>query len=152
MVERCAECGAMLPAGSTCQSIFDECLALEYTNLAFGKVHMLTVACFMIQHGRYSDEALRWIETQLQDHLEHGVAARHIRQKAAQQTHQANRAWKVLRPAGAAPLPRVAWTITIADSVPHLRDAEQYCQQIERWARATLQEMNQLQSSNEQPS
>jgi hypothetical protein len=26
---------------------------------------MLTVACFMIQHGRYSDEALAWIAQKL---------------------------------------------------------------------------------------
>ena len=150
MVERCAECGAVSPAGSTCQSIFDECLALEYTDPAYGKVHILTVACFMIQHGRYSDEALTWIEAQLQDHLEHGVAVQHIRQKAAQQTRQTNRTWKVLRPVGAAPLPSVAWSVTLADVAPYLQDAEKYCQQIERWALATLQEMKQLHSGGEQ--
>ncbi len=54
----CPVCGAVLPEGSTCQSIFDEFLNLEYTDPAYGQVHYLTVTCFMIQHERYSDEAL----------------------------------------------------------------------------------------------
>lgn len=140
MSEGCDECGAVLPDGMTCQSIFDECLALELTDPAYGKVHMLTVACFMIQHGRYSDEALAWIGPQLQDHL-NGVPARYIRQRAARGTQQANRSWKAVREAGAAPLPRINWSVTMADVATSLRDASLYCQQVERWTRATLQEM-----------
>ncbi len=47
MSERCTECGAVLPEGSTCQTIFDEFLILEYTNPVYGQVHFLTVACFI---------------------------------------------------------------------------------------------------------
>lgn len=143
--QRCPECGALCPAERTCQSIFDECMVLEYAHpTAFGKVHMLSVACFMIQHGRYSDEALTWIEQQLREHLEHGVPVQHIRQKAARQTQQRGRTWKVTRPKGAAALPHVAWSMTIVDIVPALQDPDRYCQEVERWARNTLQEMHQL--------
>ncbi|WP_126630376.1 DUF5946 family protein [Dictyobacter alpinus] len=141
MPERCAECGAVLPAGRTCQSIFDECLGLEMANPAYyGQVHMLTVACFMIQHGRYSDEARNWIATQIQDHL-NGVPVQYIRQRAAGGVKQANRSWQIMREAGAAPQPRVDWSITMVDIVPSLQDASLYCNQIERWARATVDEM-----------
>lgn len=57
----CPECGATWLEDSTCQSVFDEFLVLEYSDPAYGEVHFLTVVCFMIQHGRYSDEALVWI-------------------------------------------------------------------------------------------
>jgi hypothetical protein len=139
MSERCASCGAVLPPGRTCQSIFDECLVLEL-DPAYGKVHLLTVACFMIQHDRYSDEALIWIEPQLRDNL-NGVPVQHIRQRIAKETQQANRTWKVVREAGARSLPKVAWSVTIADVVPFLQDASGYCEQVQQWARATLQEM-----------
>ncbi|GER90619.1 hypothetical protein KDW_47810 [Dictyobacter vulcani] len=140
MSERCAECGGVLPVGRTCQHIFDECLALELTDHAFGKVHMLTVACFMIQHGRYSEEALSWIGPQVQDHL-NGVPARYLRQRAASAVANTKHPVKILRDAGAEPQPRVDWSVTIVDVVPFLQDADAYCEQIERWARATVHEM-----------
>jgi hypothetical protein len=60
MPARCAECGAVLPEGETCQTIFESFMALEFSDLAYGEVHFLTVACYMIQHGRYGDEVLAW--------------------------------------------------------------------------------------------
>ena len=147
MTTHCAECGVSLLDEKTCQSIFDECLMLEYLHPeAFGRVHMLLVACFMIQHERYSDEALIWIEEQLRAHLEQGVSVQHIRRRTSQEAKSGTRTWKITRPEGAAALPKVAWSVTIADIVPALQDAEHYCQEVERWARATLREMPQLTS------
>ena len=57
MRSTCTECGAALDE-TTCQSIFDSFLVLEFSEAAYGAVHMLTVACFMIQYRRYSDEGL----------------------------------------------------------------------------------------------
>ena len=108
---------------------------------------MLTVACFLIQHERYSDEALRWIERQLRANLEEGISADQIRRQANQQVQQAQRTWKVTRSPGAPALPKAAWSITIADvdagclDENGLPDAERYCQLIRQWARATHSEM-----------
>jgi hypothetical protein len=53
----------------------------------------------------------------------------------------ATRPHKVTRQAGAPPLPKVNWSLTIADVVRSMQDPEQYCQQVKQWARATLQQM-----------
>ena len=141
MSNRCAECGAVLPAGSTCQALFDEFLTLEFTNPAYGRVHFLTVACFMIQHGRYSDAGLAWIQATLRAYLEQDLTVPQLRRLAARDTGSHTRTWKVTRAADAPPLPKIAWSLTIADVAPTVSDPEAYCAQVTQWARATLREM-----------
>jgi len=145
MSERCSECGALLPEGSTCQSIFDEFLSLEFTNSEYGKVHYLTVTCFMLQHGRYSDEAFIWARSTLRAYLDEQLTAQQIRQRAANKTDNAIRTWKVSRPADAPPLPKVAWSMTIADVASSMQSPERYCAQIEKWAQATLPQAEDVQ-------
>lgn len=143
----CAECGAKLSAGESCQALFEAFLALEFSDPAFGAVHFLTVACFMIQHGRYSDAALAWIERALCAHLEEGAAVEEIRRQAAQDARQDARTWKVPRQAGEPALPRRAWSMSIAEVAAQFlgasgpADPARYCALVEQWARATLAEM-----------
>jgi hypothetical protein len=134
----------VLPEGANCQSLFDELLALEFSDMAYGAVHFLTGACFMIQHNRYSDEALAWIEDKLRAHLERGVPIHQVRRQAARETQQATRTWRVERQPGARQLPEVAWSMTIADAFAARNDAERYRQVVTEWARAVLQEMQSL--------
>ena len=141
MAECCPECGAVLSAGSTCHTIFEECLSLEYTNLAYGQVHLLTVACFMIQHGRYSDEALTGMQPLLRAALDEQLSAQHLRERAAKGMSDATRSWKVIRQPDAPPLPKVAWSVTIADVAQSMQDPQKYCEQVKQWARVTLQQM-----------
>ena len=56
MTKICPLCGAKWKNSLTCQEMFDEFLALEFSDAAYGKVHLLTVTCFMTQHQRYSDQ------------------------------------------------------------------------------------------------
>ena len=140
----CPECGAILSEGSSCQTIFDSFLILEFTDPAYGEVHMLTVACFMIQHGRYSDEALNWIEEKLRATLEGGITAEQIRRQASKETGQEKRTWKVTRRTGDSPLRKIAWSMTIADVASKYHDAESYRDCINQWARRTLLEMKPL--------
>ncbi|HEY3992111.1 MAG TPA: DUF5946 family protein [Ktedonobacteraceae bacterium] len=144
MSERCAECGAVLAGGSTCQTIFEELLSLEYTNPAYGQVHFLTVACFMIQHGRYSDEALRWIQSSLRAYLDEQLSVQLLRQHAAKGMNDAVRTWKVTRQADASPLPQISWSVTIVDVARDMQNAEKYCEHVKQWAHATLQQMPSL--------
>jgi Family of unknown function (DUF5946) len=137
----CPECGALLGEGETCQSIFESFLALEYSDPGYGKVHFLTVACFMIQHGRYSDDALVWIAEKLLLNLEEGVPAEKIRRRAAKETEQSGRSWKVNRSPDAPPLPKIVWSMTIADVAARYRDTESYCELMIDWACSTLREM-----------
>ncbi|MDQ2904442.1 MAG: DUF5946 family protein [Chloroflexota bacterium] len=54
------------------------------------------------------------------------------------------RTWKVTRRADAPPLPKVAWSMTIADVAQSLQDPEEYCEQVTQWARTTLQQMESM--------
>jgi len=150
MSTTCPECGAALGENSSCQSIFDQLLVLEFSDPAYGEVHMLTVACFMIQHGRYSDEAMAWIERQLRLNLEGGIPPEQIRQQAARLADQGRRTWRVVRQPGVAPLPKIAWSMTIADVAAQYRDAESYCELVKKWARLTLLEMSPYSSGHSQ--
>ncbi len=144
MPTTCPECGAALNNGNTCQSIFDSFLVLEFSDPAYGVVHMLTVACFMIQHGRYSDAALAWITQQLRANLEDGIPVSQIRRQAARETGQGARTWKVTRRPEEPPLPRIPWSMTIADVAAGAQDAHNYCELVKNWARTTLNEMKPL--------
>jgi hypothetical protein len=139
----CPECGARLSEGRTCQSIFDEFLILDFTDPGYGEVHMLNVACYMIQHGKYSQSGLDWIAEKLRLHLE-GTPTQKIRRMAGREVGQGQRDWKVTRRPDEPPQPRIAWSMTIADVQREVRDAESYREQIRRWARLTLQEMQPL--------
>ncbi|HEY3345686.1 MAG TPA: DUF5946 family protein [Anaerolineaceae bacterium] len=144
MADICPECGAVLTDHASCQEVFDAFLVLEFSDPGYGEVHMLTVACFMIQHGRYSDTALTWIEQQLRANLEGGIPPAQILRQAAAATNPAKRTWKVTRQPCEPPLPKIAWSVTIADGADQYQDAGSYCAWVRRWARTTLQEMKPL--------
>ena len=94
----------------------------------------------MLQHGRYSDEAFIRAKSTLRAYLDEQLIPQQIRQRAAKETNGAIRTWKVTRQADALPLPKVAWSMTIADVAQSTQDPEKYCEQIEQWARTTLQQ------------
>lgn len=144
MTSACPECGAQLEDGTTCQSIFDSFLALEFSDPAYGEVHFVTVACFMVQHGRYSDAALAWIQPKLRAYLEEGLPVSELRRQAAGETNNADRDWKVLRAAQDRPLPKVAWQVTITDVAAHAGEAQSYCAWVRRWGASVLQQMEAL--------
>jgi hypothetical protein len=141
---KCPDCGAILPNGLTCRSVFDEFIALELTDPEFGAVHLLTVACYMIQHGGYTDEALIWIEGKLRDYLEKGIPTEQIRQKAQKETPQDRRKWKVSRRSGDPPQVKIPWSMTIVAVATNYHNAESYRELIKQWARTTLEEMKPL--------
>lgn len=141
MSKRCAECGAVLDTERSCQAIFEEFLALEYTNPAYGKVHFLTVACFMLQHRRYSDQALSGMYDLLRAYFEEHLTDQQLRQRTASNLGQVSRSWKITRRASDPPLPFVPWSMTIADVARSMQHPDEYCERITAWARVTLQEM-----------
>ena len=144
MSVRCPECGAVLSEGSTCQTIFEEFLSIEYTDPEYGQVHFLTVACFMIQHGRYSDESLAGMQSLLRAYLDEELTPQQLRERATKGMNHATRPRKITRQADAPPLPKVAWSLTIADVAQSMQTPEEYCQQVKQWAHATLQQMPSL--------
>ena len=141
MLTRCAECGAALREGTTCHTIFESFMALEFSDPAYGEVHFLTVACFMIQHRRYSDEALTWIQTALRAYLDEGITGHELSRRVARALGQTTRTWKVPRQPDAPPLPDIAWDITIADVAQSAHNATFYRDHVTRWARRTLAQL-----------
>ena len=141
MPGRCADCGAVLSDEMSCEEFFSAFLVLEFSDPAYGAVHFLTVACFMIQHGRYSDEGMAWMEQKLRKYLDEGIPVEEIRRQANEEADQARRGWKVTRPHNARPLPKIAWSMTIADVARNYHNAEEYRELIREWARVTLKEM-----------
>ncbi len=145
-MEKCPECGAEWPEGQTCQAIFDEFLVWEFQDPEYGAVHFLTVAVFMTQHGRYTDEAQAWIQGKLRASLDEGQSTEQIRRTAYHETNQAKRTWKVVREASDPPAKRLAWDMTIVDVA---REHEQsgyeparYREAVMDWARKTLRQLD----------
>ncbi|WP_181348151.1 DUF5946 family protein [Thalassobacillus sp. CUG 92003] len=138
----CTECGACLTKGKTCQSIYHEFLALELTDPGYGQVHFLTVACYMIQHNGYSDDALVWIESKLRTYLENNLTGPEIRTLAAKDIE--GRTWKIKRHENEQQLPKVSWSMTIADVEKEMHDTESYCELITEWGKRTLIDMGPL--------
>lgn len=144
MPERCPECGAVLPERTTCQSIFESFLVLEYSEPAYYEAHFAMVSCFMIQHGRYSDEGLAWIKPVLRASLDEGLTPAELRQLASKGTNSTTRTWKVIRRPDAPPLPKIEWSMTIADVARDYHDPESYIRLVNRWAEITSKEAEAL--------
>src|SRR5689334_14967675 len=103
MSESCPECGAIQTETMTCQMAFDTFLSLEFSDPEYGAVHFLTVGCFMLQHGQYSDEGVRWMHSTLREYLDKELTPTQLRQFAAKDTGNEKRTWKVLRAKDAPP-------------------------------------------------
>lgn len=147
MSEACTLCGAILPGASTCQALHEELLNVETLNGYPHSLHFLHVTCFLIQHARYSDEALFWAQDLLRANLVEGVTEQQhfqLLRAAGQKTSSSPRAWKFERAADAPPLPRAAWSVTIVDVYEQRHSLQTYSEAVKRWARATLQEMTPL--------
>jgi len=144
MPDTCPDCGAVIKDDLTCRSIFDEFLVREFTDPEYGVVHLLTVACYMIQHGQYSDDALIWMEQRLRDYLEKGLSSEQIRRRAMKETDQGKRDWIVTRRPGDPPQRQIAWSMTIVDVALRVKDAESYRESVKEWAHITLREMKPL--------
>lgn len=143
----CPDCGARWTDARTCEEIFGAFLVQDYTDPGYGEVHALTVATYMVQHRRYSDEALRWIAKQLHALLYTGISQIELREIARVDARRpdspgaSGRAWKVTRTANAPELPPIAWSMRITDVAALALDAASYRAAVRQWAAATLREM-----------
>jgi hypothetical protein len=73
--------------------------------------------------------------------LDEQLPAQQLRERAASGMREATRSWKVTRRPDALPLPKVTWSLTIADVAQSRQDPEEYGEQVKQWARVTLQQM-----------
>ncbi len=136
-LKRCPECGAQYAEDDDCDSRFNQCLALEYENpSAYGAVHHLTVACYMLQHNRYSHRA--WLEARemLRQFVEEGVEPAEMRRANKRRVDSSQREWSIAQGPRFSGFGSISWTRTIADV--RLGNPGEYGEDVKRWARAIL--------------
>jgi hypothetical protein len=109
----------------------------ENESPANGAVHHLTVICYHIQHPHlYSPEGLDNAKQLLKAFLTDGLTPNEVRNRSRAQVDSGQRTWKIKGTSdrhGSHPQP-IAWTMTASDVVAD--GIENYCANVERWARS----------------
>ena len=135
----CPECGAPATAGLNCQSVFDECLVLEFTNPDYGAVHHLTVAAYMLQHSsKLSREG--WLEMRrlLVAFLVEEKPPVFMRKQNKDFVDSGKRNFKITSKDAQPVISKSTWKSTILDV--RMDDAGMYCDSVTAWAKSALAE------------
>ena len=133
----CPECGAI---DSLCKARFDECLALEFSDLRYGAVHNLTVATYMLQHSsQLSREGWLYERDLLREFIVDGKSPSVIRQQVKDSVDSGKRAFKFKSTDGKPVIHKSTWTRTILDV--RTEDADTYCADVTAWARSVLEDV-----------
>lgn len=133
-LERCPECGAVLPEGVTCEQHFHQMLYWEAEDPANGVVHHLMVLCYHLQHPHlYSPETLILGRNMLADFVVGGVNPQEMRQRNRDKVASNKRTWKITGDKVPGAYDRsIRWTMTAADVVAN--SIENYCESVRDWA------------------
>lgn len=130
----CEECGA---PDNACELRFHECLAWEFEDAAYGRVHNLTVSTYMLQHSSYLTREGWLYERELfREFLVGDKSPELIRKERKDDVDSSKRTFKIKSRTGMPVIPRTAWAKTILDV--RLDASEMYCQDVIVWAKATL--------------
>lgn len=135
----CPQCGAIYPSEETCQKRFEACLALEYENpAAYGAVHLLTVACYMLQHNLYSRQG--WLETRhlVAQNVRQGTSPAEIRKEFQRKLDSRQRQWSVTKGEKLGEFDLIRWSHTLADV--QLDSPEHYVAAVKQWAVSVLED------------
>jgi len=135
----CAQCGAIYASDETCQQRFEACLALEYENpLAYGAVHLLSVACYMLQHNLYSREG--WLETRalVRQTISQESTPADIRKMNRDRLDSGVRKWSITKGAKLAEFATIRWSRTIADI--RLENPGGYVSDVKQWVISVLED------------
>ncbi|HMX19672.1 MAG TPA: DUF5946 family protein [Anaerolineales bacterium] len=134
----CPECGA-----TNCESRFHEFLALEFSNAAYGNVHHLTVAAYMLQHSsKLTREGWRYERELLRAFLVENKTPAFIRRQNRDRVDDSKRTFKIKSKDGSPFINRFAWTKTILNV--RAENAEVYCADITTWAGAVLKDAEEI--------
>ena len=133
MTERCSGCGLEIAdANASCQALFDELIARDFSDPRYGRTHRLAVDVYCLQHpDRYCASAkslaahlvgLRWI---LEEHGDTAISSESLRRWL-----DGNR--RLQKPE----LPAFRGILTIAD-VLGADTPEAHAAAVQRWAEST---------------
>jgi hypothetical protein len=136
----CPECGA---TDSTCEARFNECLALEFSDAAFGAVHHLTVAAYMIQHSsKLTREGWLHERMLLREFLVENKSPAFIRKQSKDLVDSGKRTFKIKSTGGVPVIIKTTWTKTILDV--RMENTKEYCEDVTAWARSALEDADAL--------
>ncbi|MBI3942354.1 MAG: hypothetical protein HY326_05020 [Chloroflexi bacterium] len=134
---KCSLCGGEFPSAEQCGERFDACMDLEFENpAAFGAVHHLSVACYMLQHNAYSRDV--WLEARkmIAQFVQENVTPAEIRKRNRSGLDSRQRKWSITKGAKLAEFDTIVWSRTIADV--RLDNPTVYCADVELWAQSIL--------------
>jgi hypothetical protein len=136
----CPECGA---SDNLCQTRFDEFLVLEFTDPGYGAVHNLTVCTFMVQHSsRMSKEGWMYERGLLREFVVEKKSPSLIRQQVKDSVDSGKRKFTFKSKDGVPVINKSTWTKTILDV--RAENAELYCEDINAWAKAVLEDAEEI--------
>ncbi|HEY3311081.1 MAG TPA: DUF5946 family protein [Anaerolineales bacterium] len=139
----CPECGASSPHELICSAVFDECLVREFVDPAFGIVHHLTVATYMLQHSsKLSSQGWISMRQLLREFLVERKSPLEVRRQNRDVVDSGRRKWKIRSNDGLAKISRTTWTKTILDV--RMTTPEVYCADITAWAKAALKDSEEI--------
>jgi hypothetical protein len=132
----CPECSA---PETLCKTRFDEFLVLEFTDVGYGAVHHLTVAAYMLQHsGKLTREGWLHERELLREFLVENKPPAYIRKQNKGLVDSGKRTFKIKSKDGKPVISKTTWMKTILDV--RMENAEVYCEDVNAWARAVLEE------------
>jgi hypothetical protein len=132
----CPECGA---PDAACEARFNECLALEFSDAAYGAVHHLTVAAYMVQHsGKLTREGWLYERNLLKEFLVENKPPDFIRKQNRDLVDSGKRAFKIKSMDGKPIIDKITWKETILDI--RTNNAEDYCEDVRAWAKSVLED------------
>lgn len=139
-VSCCAECGAILLDGKSCEDRFHQMGVWEFENPSvIPEVHHLMVLCYHLQHpSLYSPEGLNGAKSLLVDFLERGITPADVRRRDRAKLDSGKRKFKIRGTEsshGAYEHP-VQWSMTAVDVTAS--GADNYCANVKAWARSVL--------------
>ncbi len=132
----CPECSA---PDNACEIRFNECLALEFSDAAYGAVHHLTVAAYVLQHSsKLTREGWLHERKLLREFLVENKPPAYIRKQNKDLVDSGKRTFKIKSRDGKPVISKTTWTRTILDI--RLDNAEAYCEDVMAWARSVLED------------
>lgn len=132
----CPECGVPDVA---CETRFKECLALEFSDAAYGAVHHLTVAAYMLQHSsKLTRDGWLYERNLLKEFLVENKPPAFIRKQNKALVESGKRTFKIKSTDGKAVISKTTWMKTILDV--RMEDAEDYRDDVTTWARSVLED------------
>ena len=135
---KCPECGAQ-----DCETRFNECLELEFSDAAYGAVHHLTVTAYMLQHSRkLTREGWMHERNLLREFIVNNKPPAFIRQQNKDLVDSGKRSFKIKSRDGQPVIDKVLWQKTILDV--RMGDAEEYCKDVAAWAKSMLEDLTEI--------